>query len=156
MLQDIVIRRATATDAKAIGELAVRFSEYLRSLGDKAEFNLTEETCLRDGFGVAPAFEGLVATDAGRVIGYLLYHMGYDSDQAQRTLHIADLYIDVASRRKGVGKALMAEASHIARQRGAGEMIWAVFKGNALAENFYEKLGAERITDVFFMKLKVG
>jgi len=156
MSQNVLIRRALATDAEAIGRLALHFAEYLRDLGETTEFNLTEETFLRDGFGDEPAFEGLVAEDAGRVIGYLHYHMGYDSDRAQRTLHVADLYVDGASRRQGVGKALMAEAARIARERGAGEMIWAVFKGNSMAESFYEQLGGERITDVYFMKLKVS
>jgi hypothetical protein len=32
-------------------------------------------------------------------------------------------------------------------------MIWSVYQSNTIAATFYEKLGAQRITDVFFMKL---
>ncbi len=35
----------------------------------------------------------------------------------------------------------------------AEEMIWSVYQSNTIAATFYEKLGAQRITDVFFMKL---
>lgn len=156
MSQSILIRRALAADAEAIGKLARQFADYLRALGDTTEFKLDAETCLRDGFGDNPAFEGLVAEDGGRVIGYLLYHMGYDSDKAQRTLYVADLYVGSASRRCGAGKALMEKAASIARERGAGEMIWSVFNSNMLAASFYEKLGAQRITDVYFMSLKTN
>lgn len=156
MSLSILIRRALPADAPAIGKLARQFAGYLRTLGDTTEFKLTAETCLRDGFGHEPAFEGLVAESDGQVISYLLYHMGYDSDLAHRTLHVADLYVDADSRRQGVGKALMAKAAAIARERGAGEMIWSVFAANDMAAAFYEGLGARRITDVYFMKLNTN
>jgi ribosomal protein S18 acetylase RimI-like enzyme len=91
----------------------------------------------------------------GRVIGYLLYHFGYDSDGAFRNLHVVDLYVDSRARKKGVGRALMTAAAGIAREAGAREIIWSVYHGNDLAARFYERLGARRISDVFFMKLSV-
>jgi len=35
------------------------------------------------------------------------------------------------------------------------QLIWSVYHANGLATVFYEKLGAQRITDLFFMKLPV-
>jgi ribosomal protein S18 acetylase RimI-like enzyme len=84
----------------------------------------------------------------------LLYHFGYDSDAAALNLHIGDLYVDSETRKQGVGKALMATAARIAREAGAREMIWSVYHANKLATAFYRKLGAQPITDVFFMKLR--
>jgi hypothetical protein len=46
----------------------------------------------------------------------------------------------------------MAEAARIARDGGAEEIVWSVYIGNPAAATFYEKLGAQRITEVFFMK----
>jgi len=149
----LTIRSALAGDADSITHLARQFADYLRSLGDTTEFKLTAQTYLRDGFGPSPAFAGLVAEAEGRTLGYLLYHFGYDSDRAARNLHIADLYIDPSARRRGIGKALMTEAARIAREHHAEELIWSVYVPNALAARFYAGLGAERITDVFFMKL---
>jgi len=149
------IRPALAEDAEAVGYLAGQFAGYLRSLGDTSDFNLTAERYLRDGFGPQPAFAGLVAEIEGHVVGYLLYHFGYDSDAAARNLHIADLYVDSATRRQGAGRALVSAAAGIALKAGAREMVWSVYHANALATTFYEKLGAQRITDVFFMKLAV-
>lgn len=150
----IIVRPARPDDAREIGKLGRDFAEYLRGLGDPTEFKLTAETYLRDGFGQRPAFEGIVAEDGGRVIGYLLYHFGYDSDSAAHTLHIADLYVEPETRRNGVGTALMKAAAEIANDAGAQEMIWSVYHRNRLAASFYEKLGAERITSLFFMKLR--
>ena len=149
----LAIRAALASDAYAIGSLAKQFANYLRSLGDQTDFKLTAEACLRDGFGLRRAFEGLVAEEDGRVIGYLLYHFGYDSDGAYRNLHIVDLYVDANARKKGAGRALMMAVAAVARESGAREMIWSVYHANDLAAAFYERLGAQKITDLFFMKL---
>jgi GNAT superfamily N-acetyltransferase len=151
----LAVRTALASDAPAIGILAKQFAGYLRSLGDQTEFKLTAEACLRDGFGLRPAFEGLVAEELGRVIGYLLYHFGYDSDGAFRNIHIVDLYVDANARKKGAGRALMMAVAAVAREAGAQEMIWSVYRANDLAVSFYERLGARKITDLFFMKLPV-
>ena len=143
----LIIRPALASDAQSIGNLARQFASYLRELGDLTDFKLTANAYQRDGFGTKPAFAGLVAEDQGKVIGYLLYHFGYDSDRAARNMHVVDLYVDRAARNQGVGKALMARAASIAREASA------VYQPNTIAATFYEKLGAQRITDVFFMKL---
>jgi len=150
----LIIRPALADDSSAVDGLARQFAGYLRSLGDQTDFKLTAEAYLRDGFGPLPAFSGLVAEDGGSVIGYLLYHLGYDSDSARRNLHIVDLYVDSAARRRGAGRALMVTAARIAREAGATEMIWSVYHTNELATAFYEKLGARLINDVFFMKVR--
>ena len=150
----LIIRSAVASDAASIGNLARKSARYFRKLGDSTDFKLTAEKYLRDGFGAAPAFAGLVAECRGDVLGYLLYHFGYDSDRATRNLHIVDLYVDRAARRRGVGKALMARAAAIARSACADGMIWSVSHLNPLATSFYAGLGAKRISDVFFMQLK--
>ena len=155
MTLNLTVRPARAEDANSVGALAKQFAGYLRSLGDATDFKLTAEAYLRDGFGPQPAFAGLVAEVNGRVIGYLLYHFGYDSDTAAPNLHVVDLFVDRAARKRGAGRALMTAVADIARERGAREMIWSVYHANKLATAFYEKLGAQSITDVFFMKLRV-
>lgn len=150
----LTIRPALETDARDIGNLAQQFASYLRELGDQSEFNLTAESYLRDGFGKQPAFSGIVGEDNGRVVGYLLYHFGYDSDAAARNLHVVDLYVDRSDRRRGVGTALMRSAAEIARAGDAFELVWSVYHRNILASEFYERLGAERITNLFFMKIR--
>jgi GNAT superfamily N-acetyltransferase len=149
----LIIRPALENDAHAIGTLAKQFAEYLRALGDTTEFRLTAEAYLRDGFGPDPAFLGFVAEELGKVIGYLLYHPGYDSDRAARNVHIVDLYVERDARRRGLGKALMTAVAGAAVKAGAEEMIWSVYHRNTEAERFYEAVGAVRISDVFFMKL---
>lgn len=153
MKKPFIIRAGCADDANSIGALALQFATYLRGLGDTSEFRLTAEAFLRDGFGENPAFFTLVAVEKGQLIGYLLYHFGYDSDRAVRTLFIADLYVEAAKRNHGVGQALMEQAAKNARTGDAEYMIWAVYHLNNLATKFYEGRGARRVDELFLMTL---
>src|ERR671937_136814 len=109
----VAIRAATMSDAEAIGRLAAEFQDYLRSLGDRTEFDFGASHYVRDGFGEDPAFAGLVAESGDAVVGYLLYHDGYE----------IDLYVQAAWRRQGIGESLMRRAAEVGRARGAQLML---------------------------------
>ena len=152
MLQhQLTIRRATTNDAAAVGQLAQQFADYLRGLGDQGDFRFDAEAYLRDGFGPTPAFSGFIAEREGRVVGYLLYHWGYDTDRAIRLLHVVDLYIQESARRQGVGRALMNAAAEACREGGGQGLFWSVYAPNKMAAEFYERLGARYIEGLRFM-----
>ncbi|MFN8457818.1 MAG: hypothetical protein U0401_24715 [Anaerolineae bacterium] len=64
---------------------------HLRSVGDETDFQFNAEVYRRDGFGDHPAFAGIVAELDQRLVGYLLYTFGYDTDRALRYLFVIDL-----------------------------------------------------------------
>jgi ribosomal protein S18 acetylase RimI-like enzyme len=150
------IRTITAADAEAVVRMWSDFARYLRELGDTDEQNFGVEAFLRDGFGPDPAFSGIIAERDGSAVGYLLYHYGYDSDQAMRIMYIVDLWVDPAARRGSVGRALMGEAAARCRARGGRELSWAVFPPNRLAVAFYEGLGARSYEALEFMHIAAG
>jgi GNAT superfamily N-acetyltransferase len=147
------IRAASAEDAQSVGKLAQQFADYLRSLGDTTDFKLNAQAYLRDGFGTNPAFSGLVAEQDDDIVGYLLYHFGYDTDNAMRILHVVDLYVDERVRRHGVGKALMSAAAKLNRDAGGMQLFWSVYINNKMAASFYESLGARYTKDLLFMTI---
>jgi len=148
---DVTIRPAAVGDAAEVGQLAAQFADYLRSLGDTTDFQFTAQTYLRDGFGPNPAFAGIVAEAEGHLVGYLLYHFGYDTDRAVRMMHVVDLYVRADARAHGVGTTLLYEAARICRSAGGRDLFWAVYAPNKLAARFYEHLGAEYVHDLRFM-----
>ena len=150
------IREATQDDARDIGVLAGELAEHLRSLGDTTDFQFNARTYLRDGFGDKPAFKGLVAEVDNDVVGYLLYNFGYDTDLAMRILYVIDLYVRPANRLQGVGRALMKRAGEICTAAGGKRLFWWVYSPNRPARNFYERLGAQYISDTEYMYLPLG
>lgn len=151
----IQIRAATPEDAGRVGELAREFAAYLRGLGDSSEFRFDAAAYLGDGFGPRAAFAGLVAEGGGRVVGYLLYHPGYDTDRARRLLHVVDLYVEEPWRGRGVGRELMRAAAEAGRRQGVGALMWSVYSRNHQARGFYERLGARPTRDLDFMYLEI-
>jgi GNAT superfamily N-acetyltransferase len=137
------IRPAVIGDAEAIGELAREFAAHLQSLGGDAGYFLTPARIRADGFGIAPAFAGIVAEQDGALLGYLLHHPGYATDLAQRYLVVCDLFVREAGRRRGVGRALMSAAKAHCLTVGGSGLFWSVMKANKSALAFYGKLGAE-------------
>ena len=151
-----VLRAATPDDAKAVAALYAEFAAYLRSLDGGDEYYFDERAYLRDGFGPGAAFQAIVAEQDGEIAGYLLWHAGYDSDLARRTLRIADLFVRPAARRAGIGRALMDEAERICRKFGGVELVWEVFAPNELARRFYAAVGARHVDDLLIMKRRIG
>ena len=149
------IRQAVPEDAESIEVLENEFSDYLESIEIPGESAFSAEAYLRDGFGSDPAFRGLVVDSGTELLGYLLYHWGYEIEDAARILYVIDLYVRRDSRRQGLGRALMEKAVEICRERGGSQVCWSVYAPNALALRFYEGLGGRYNEDERFMHLEV-
>ena len=92
---------------------------------------------------------------AGVVIGYLLYHDGYEPDAACRLLVVADLFVTQTARGRGAGAVLMGAAKEIAVSRGAKRLVWTVYRHNTEALRFYELIGGRYAQDLRLMFLDV-
>jgi ribosomal protein S18 acetylase RimI-like enzyme len=149
------IRIAAREDAESVAGLEREFSSELRSLGIPADSSFNAESYLRDGFGPNPAFSGLVVDSGTELRGYLLYHLGYEVEDAARILYVIDLYVRGDSRRHGLGRALMEEAVEVCRSLGGSQVCWSVYESNAHALKFYEGLGASYTQDEKLMSLDV-
>lgn len=147
------VRALTAADAEIVQEMVLEFGAYLRALGDSWSHNFTTERYLADGFGPNPAFHGLIAEDDGAALGYLLMSPNYDVDRGIRIEIVIDLWVNEKARGRGIGKALMASAADLARQRGARQLLWAVYKPNKLAADFYRGIGGQLVGDLDWMYL---
>jgi GNAT superfamily N-acetyltransferase len=129
-----------------VATLIREFAQYMLELGDARELKFNAEVLEREGFGPRPAFEGLVAEIGDEIEGFVLYHDGFDTDEACRVVFIVDLFVRQASRKLGIGAALMQEAGRIAKSQGARQLVWTVDKHNTAAVDFYERMNG-RIAD---------
>lgn len=148
----VTIRRATAVDAADLAELGARTfrATYIGDLPDEAL-----EAFVRAEFGpqqqaaelADPACRVLVAEHDGRMVGYVLLRAGDPpiAAAAAATMQLARLYVDAPAQSRGVGGALLANATDIAAADGHERLWLTVWEHNTRALRVYRRWG---FTDV--------
>ena len=139
-----ILRAAAPRDIPAIvgliGELAA--FEKLSHL-----LEVTPEALAPHLFGGRPVAECCVAEVAGEVVAFALFFTNFSTFLARPGLYLEDLYVQLAHRGTGIGKALLSHLGRLAAERGCGRFEWSVLDWNADAIAFYEGLGATVMPD---------
>lgn len=83
-----------------------------------------------------------VATMAGAVVGFLVCEVNDDLLEVEPAeVAVRDMVVTAASRRAGVGRALLAAAHAFAAERKIGRLVVSVLLNNAEARQAYAALG---------------
>lgn len=141
-----LIRAATAADTPLI-------LEFIRALADyeklATEVTATEEQLRATLFPVtgAPVAHCVLAFEGPEAVGFAIYFYNYSTFLAQPGLYLEDLFVKPAFRGRGHGKTLLLHLAKLANARGCGRMEWSVLDWNKPAIDFYESLGARRMTE---------
>jgi ribosomal protein S18 acetylase RimI-like enzyme len=137
------IRRATATDYEALAQLARMSHHNTRFYVDphfpRSRCDELYATWILQMTGAADA-EVLVATDHGRITGYLSL-TGLGSEECR----IGLVAVSAAERRQGIGRALMIEGLRTAARHGARHMVVVTQGESAGAVSYYEAGGFQPI-----------
>ncbi|MEX2570687.1 MAG: GNAT family N-acetyltransferase [Gemmatimonadota bacterium] len=140
----IDIREAGPGDIGVFLDLVDALADYEKLERPSAE---ARERLARDGFGDTRRIQPYLAERAGRPVGYAVTLFTYSSFLALPTLYLEDLFVLPEARSKGVGRAFFRYLAAEAVRHGCGRMDWVVLDWNELAIDFYERLGATRLTE---------
>jgi GNAT superfamily N-acetyltransferase len=159
----IAIRIAVSGDAVELSRMSREFVDELNAMPvapgapeipEPDDIILTPEIFARDVFGAAPLAHVLMAEQGGAVVGYLMYHFGYWPADAAPSLHVVDLFVRPAARKRGVARGLMEEALAVLSKRGGQRLLWTVWDQNQAAMAFYQRLGARFFSEERLMTWK--
>jgi len=133
---DIAISRAVPADLDA---LATLFDAYRRFYGQASDVPRARQW-LRERlrFGESAV---LVARRDGAMAGFVQLYPMYSSVRMARTWILNDLYVDAATRRKGVARALLDAAADFAREDGAAGIALETTVDNTAARALYRSAG---------------
>lgn len=139
----IVVRRGRKSDSDQLIGLAVALAkfEHLEPPTPEGGKRLLNEIFRKKRLGL------FVAAQGRTLVGYALYFYTYSSFIARSALYLEDLFVLDKYRGGGVGFALFRRCVDEAISEGCGRMEWAVLDWNLKAQRFYEKLGAEMMSD---------
>ncbi len=85
--------------------------------------------------------QGHMALQDGRVVGYALYSLCFDTESGTRGAYMCDLYVRPEARRNGLARALMAALAEQSAAQGGEWVSWGVLASNEVAQRFYSKIG---------------
>lgn len=145
------IRPATPQDARLILDFVRDLAEYERAPEAAVA---TESDLLRDGFGPNPKFQCVIAEWGGHPAGFAFYFYNYSTWQGRPGLYLEDLFVRPQYRGKSIGKALLVHLAQVAVRENCGRFQWQVLDWNTPAIQFYESLGAKKLTEWLTMRLE--
>jgi len=136
-----IVRAARREDVPRVWELLLGLALYERL---EPEGTGSAERLAAHLFGDHPMVECIVAEVDRSLVGYALVYPTYSSFSTAPMMWLEDLYVVPERRGQGDGRALLAEVSRLALQRGCRRLGWIVLEWNAPSIRFYEGLGAKR------------
>lgn len=155
MNMEVSIYSLRRSHLEHILELQLEFEQYLQSLSSekRPDFDIEKKRSmfLENAFGKRKSFSGYIAKTWDEIIGYVLYHSGFDPDEMQgKVIYVIDLFVSEKARGQWVGRTLISKLQSHPDSLG---LYFSVWKKNTSAIEFYESLGADWCEDVPYMKL---
>jgi GNAT superfamily N-acetyltransferase len=141
---DILVRAARADDVEFAFSMIVALAEYERS----PDSVVGSPELLREAlFGQTPTAEVAIAERDGERVGFALFYGTFSTWECRPGIWIEDLFVLPEHRRGGTGEALLRYVARIAVERRCTRLEWVALDWNEPALSFYEKLGAEVLSD---------
>jgi ribosomal protein S18 acetylase RimI-like enzyme len=142
----VSIRDAAPADVDLLMSLVERLDSELPLLpypDDSAEFERAKvEKMVREGVA-------LVAEEDGRPVGYALARFG----DRPTTVYVTDLWVDAASRGRGLGRELLQEVAGRASARGSTHVLLDADARNTEAFSFYLRLGFQEVAKILSVRV---
>ena len=138
------IRTASEQDVPLILQFIRDLAEYERL----AHMVVCTEEQLRNVlFGPRPFAEVIIGEEDGAPAGFALFFHNFSTFLGKPGMYLEDLYVRPKFRSQGLGKALLTQVARIAVERDCGRMEWSVLDWNEPSIRFYERLGANPLSD---------
>ncbi|HEX4146273.1 MAG TPA: GNAT family N-acetyltransferase [Pirellulales bacterium] len=140
----IELKAVTEDDLELVIELIGELADYEQRRHEV----LVDRAALREAlFGPRRLCGALIAGVDGRPAGFALWYYSFSTFWGRPNLYIEDLYVRPVFRRRGVGRALLAQLAAVAAERGCGRLEWSVLAWNEPAMAFYRSIGAQPVSD---------
>ncbi len=142
-MQNLVVRHAEPSDAKAIAAMIEEIERYYGSTTIQPfDERLSQvESAL---FGTPPLAYCVIALADGEIVGLAAYSFLWPAAGSTHSLFLKELYVRPDGRRLGTGTRLMRELQAIGAARpGCSRVEWMTDRDNEGARAFYRNLGFE-------------
>ena len=147
-MQGVTIRAATAADHDALVEQFQGLNAVEDGISHDRDPSRAGAEASLAASARAVAHSGghkLVAERDGAVLGHMFLAFrtaaAYVRPEFREHGYVSELFVREAARGEGIGRALLAEAERLTRERGLDRLMIAVVAGNDGAEALYRRSG---------------
>ncbi|CAN1213446.1 Protease synthase and sporulation negative regulatory protein PAI 1 [Tumidithrix helvetica PCC 7403] len=139
-----LIRAVRREDVPDLFDLIKALAEY-----EKLSHTVTGDVMAleNDLFSDKPCIEAVIAECDRRTVGFALFFTNYSTFLTKSGIYLEDLFVLPDYRGMSIGKALIVHVAQIALARGCGRLEWSVLDWNVPAIAFYQRMGADVLTD---------
>ena len=132
----VEVRTLQAADRERWHEL---WRGYLEFYKHELPADLTELTWQRL-LDPAHPFQGLVASDRGRIVGIVHFHVHASTWSRVGYCYLEDLFVDPVCRGLGAGRTLIEAVYRAADDQGADRVYWHTENTNDRAQHLYRQV----------------
>ena len=141
---EVRVRAATPEDVPQIYDFIVALAVYER---EPEGVTGTPEMLADALFGPHPSAEAVLAEVDGEPAGFALFYRTFSTWECEPGIWLEDLFVPESHRRSGAGFALLSHLAALALERAWPRLEWCALDWNELALGFYQRLGAERMSE---------
>ncbi|MEV7616192.1 GNAT family N-acetyltransferase [Streptomyces sp. NPDC089799] len=123
-------------DRAAWEVLARRYKAYYRTAVPDEGYEETWQRLRR-----RTEFHGLGAWSNGRLVG-IAHYLFHRTFWMEDSCYLQDLYVDEATRGRGVARTLIEQVAEASRERGASRLYWTTKEDNTTARALYDKVAS--------------
>ncbi len=137
------IRQAEITDIDTIYKLITGIAEYEKMLDEV----VNSPAMIKEWLFEKKTAETYIGEEDKNPVGFIIFFHNYSTFVGRAGIYVEDLFVMKEKRGKGYGKLLLAFAARTAKERNCGRMEWTCLNWNKPALDFYESIGAEKMTE---------
>lgn len=139
---EVVVRRADLEDAEDRERVVALVDAYARDpMGGGNPLPAPVRARLGSDLAAHPTAFALLAFDGDRAAGVAVCVVGFSTFASRPVVNVHDLGVRPESRRRGVGRALLAAVEREARAMSACKVTLEVLERNDPARRLYEEVG---------------
>ena len=128
----------------AIAELSRILAAHVADPDPGGPTALISEMC----FGPRPWIEIVLAEREGMIVGLAAWGRRFELHTREKALWLADLVVTDDARGQGIGSLLLLAVSRRAQDLGCGAIVADLWRGNASARAFYDRVGARTNAEI--------
>lgn len=137
------IKEITQTDIPILLELIKELAHYEKLLDQVS----ADEEQLTQWIIHEKKANALLLESNHTNVGFVLYFNNFSTFLGKPGIYLEDLYIQEDYRNKGFGKQVFKYLANECIQKGYGRLEWSVLNWNEPSIQFYQKLGAQPMSE---------